>query len=111
MSLSRKRFWLLLAYLLLLLPFIIYGAAQAMQTKVNSPLDWVDNSFPARADYDQFSQLFGNSDTVIVSWSGCTIHNPDLDPFVNSLRTDAVFRDEQDEWYFERVISGRELYR
>lgn len=111
MSISRKRFWLLLVYLLLLLPFIIYGAAQAMQTKVNSPLDWVNNSFPARADYDQFSQLFGNSDTVIVSWSGCTIHNQDLDSLVNSLRTHAEFRDDQDEWYFERVISGRELYR
>lgn len=111
MSICRKRFWLLLTYLMLLLPFIVYGAVQAMQTKVNSPLDWVNNSFPARADYDLFSQLFGNSDTVIVSWSGCTLENPNLDTLVNSLRTDAEFRNDQDEWYFERVISGRELFR
>tara|TARA_R110002111_G_scaffold144910_2_gene211265 strand:+ start:118239 stop:120518 length:2280 start_codon:yes stop_codon:yes gene_type:complete len=111
MSINQRRFWLLVIYLLLLLPFIGYGASQAMQTKVNSPIDWVSDSFPARHDYDQFCQLFGNSDTVIISWSGCTIDNPDLDRFVNALRTDADFKDEQREWYFERVISGREMYR
>ncbi|MCA9014762.1 MAG: MMPL family transporter [Planctomycetaceae bacterium] len=111
MSINQRRFWLLLSYLLLLLPFIGYGASQAMQTKVNSPIDWVSSAFPARADYDQFCQQFGNSDTVIISWPGCTIHNPDLDQFVRALRTDSDFQDDQRQWYFERVISGRELYR
>ncbi len=86
MSINHKRFWLLVIYLLILLPFIGYGASQAMQTKVNSPIDWVSDSFPARYDYDQFCQRFGNSDTVIISWSGCTIDNPDLDRFVKALR-------------------------
>ncbi|QDV17504.1 MMPL family protein [Gimesia panareensis] len=111
MSIHRKRFWLLVIYLLVLLPFIGYGAAQALQTKVNSPLDWVDGSFPARADYDQFREQFGNSDTVIISWQNCTLDNPDLDELVTALRTDPVFKDDSGQWYFERVISGRELYR
>ncbi|WP_339733503.1 MMPL family transporter [uncultured Gimesia sp.] len=111
MSINRRRFWLLVSYLLLLLPLIGYGASQAMQTKVNSPLDWVTSAFPARSDYDQFCQQFGNSDTVIISWPGCTIDNPDLDRFVKALRTATDFQDAQQQWYFERVISGRELYR
>jgi len=81
-----------------------------MQTKVNSPIDWVSDSFPARYDYDQFCQRFGNSDTVIISWSGCTIDNPDLDRFVKALRTEPDFLDNQQQWFFERVISGREMY-
>ncbi|QDT41897.1 MMPL family protein [Gimesia alba] len=111
MSINRRRFWLLVSYLLLLLPLIGYGASQAMQTKVNSPIDWVSSSFPARNDYDQFCQVFGNSDTVIISWPECTIDNPDLDHFVKALRTADEFQDAQQQWYFERVISGRELYR
>ncbi|WP_298863275.1 MMPL family transporter [uncultured Gimesia sp.] len=111
MSINRRRFWLLVSYLLLLLPLIGYGASQAMQTKVNSPIDWVNSDFPARNDYDQFCQVFGNSDTVIISWPECTIDNPDLDRFVKALCTADEFQDEQQQWYFERVISGRELYR
>jgi predicted RND superfamily exporter protein len=111
MSIHRRRFWLLVVYLLVLLPFIGYGAAQALQTKVNSPLDWVDGSFPARANYDQFRERFGNGDTVVLSWSNCTLDNPALDQFVTALRTDSAFQDDSGEWYFERVISGRELYR
>lgn len=111
MSIHRRRFWLLVCYLLALLPLIGYGAAQALETKVNSPLDWVNSTFPARHDYDLFCETFGNSDTVIISWPECTIDNADLDQFVRTLRTADSFRDEQDQWYFERVISGRELYR
>lgn len=111
MSIYKRRFWLLVFYLLVLLPFIGYGASQALQTKVNSPLDWVDGTFPARFDYDRFRELFGNSDTVIISWQNCTLDNADLDSLVTALRTAPAFKDEAGTWYFERVISGRELYR
>jgi predicted RND superfamily exporter protein len=110
MLIHRKRFWLLVIYLLILLPFVGYGAFQAIQTKVNSPLDWVDGTFPARADYDRFREQFGNADTVIVSWKDCKLDNPDLDQFVSALHTNAVFKDNSGQWYFERVISGREFY-
>ncbi|MCA9039936.1 MAG: MMPL family transporter [Planctomycetaceae bacterium] len=109
MELQRKRVYLLTLYLVILLPFIGYGAYRAMETNSNSPLDWVPNHFPARQHYDSFADQFGSGDILIISWPGCTLDQPLIDLFVNALRTEKPFFNEEGQAYFENIFTGREL--
>lgn len=108
---QRKRLYLLAAYAFAALPFILYGAGQAVSSNANSPIDWVSPSFPARRDFDDFRQQFGSGDVVVMSWPGCTVDNPDLDRLTNHLRQATLFFDDKGTWYFDEVVSGRELLR
>lgn len=107
---NRRRFKIILLYLLLLSPWIVVGAIGALKPAANSPLDWVDSNFAPRSDYDAFSERFGAADVVVISWSSCTIENTGLDRFTQALRKSPGFFDG-DRWLFHRVVSGRELYR
>lgn len=108
MSLHRKRYWLLLAYVVILLPLIVQGAKRAMESNANSPIDWVPSTFEPRRRYDQFRTQFGPGDVVVMSWPGCTINSETVDTLTNTLRTDRQFFDEASHWYFHQVGSGRE---
>lgn len=107
---SRRRFRLVFLYILLLLPGIIYGAREAIQTNANSPVDWVDDHFRPRRDYDAFAEQFGAGDVVFLSWLGCWIDNPQLDELTAALRQDARFSDSSGS-YFQRIDSGRAIFQ
>ncbi len=61
-----------------------------------------------RQNYDQFREKFGPGDVVVMSWPGCVLGNARLDALTRSLREDRPFFDAQGQWYFQRVVSGRE---
>lgn len=105
------RIRLLLLYLLCLLPPVIWGAVQALQASNNSPIDWVDDSFSARKSYDEFVELFGPGDAVVVSWPGCVHTDQRLDQLLERLRADPVFQDAAGQSYFYSVACGREMVR
>lgn len=105
----RRRYSLLLTYLLLALPFIGYGAWQSMEIQASSPIDWVPESFPARRDYDRFRESFGAGDALVIGWPGCTIDEPNVDKVARVLRTAKGFHTVGGEWFFERVTTGREI--
>ncbi|HBJ34989.1 MAG TPA: hypothetical protein DDZ51_09560 [Planctomycetaceae bacterium] len=107
---SRRRFRLIILYLAVLSPLIIKGTVAVLAPTANSPLDWVDAEFGPRQDYDRFVEQFIAGDVVVISWPGCSIHDPRLDRFTASLRKSrAFFRDG--EWLFQRVTSRREVFR
>lgn len=95
-------------YLLIALPWIIHGAVQALSTNANSPLDWVSGDYAPRRAYDRFSQLFGPADVVVISWPACTLDNPAIDTFVQSLR-DAKEFGQNDQTFFDSITSGRDI--
>jgi predicted RND superfamily exporter protein len=103
------RIRLLLVYLLCLLPFIVWGAVQALQASNNSPIDWVDDSFTARQSYDEFVQLFGPGDAVVVSWAECLRTDARLDQLLTMLREDPEFLDADGTSFFYSVTCGREV--
>ena len=111
MSLGRRRYLLLLLYAVLSLPLVIAGAYQAMKTNANSPLDWVGGSFAPRREYDDFRREFGSGDLLVLSWPGCTLDEPHLDQLTQYLESDPRFRDDADNWYFERTWTGREAFQ
>jgi hypothetical protein len=107
----RKRFVLLCVYVGLLIPWIGWGAFQALQTQANSPIDWVSSDFPARKEYDEFQDLFGAGDVVVISWDDCRLANGSIDQFVLALRNANGFFDGDGQSYFQGVVSGREVIR
>ena len=105
---QQRRFRLLLAYATLLLPVVVFYAAQALRSEVNSPLEWAPSTDSARTRYDDFAERFGSGDVVIASWSTCDVSDPTLDKLTASLRSDIQFFDGS-EWLFDSVICGREF--
>lgn len=98
-------------YLLVAIPFIINGAVKSLQSNNNSPMDWVDHTFAARQQYDEFVNQFGPGDAVVASWPGCTWDDPRLDALARTFREAELFRLPDGTCCFHRVISGRETLR
>ncbi len=88
---NRHRLKLVLVYLFVLAPWIGFGALQALRPAANSPLDWVDNNFAPRAQYDKFTEQFGTGDVVVISWPECKLGNAKVDRFVRCLRKSPAF--------------------
>lgn len=109
MTIHRKRFLLLATYAVIALPFVAFAAVRVLKSNANSPLDWMPESMPAKRTYAEFTRQFESGDIVVMSWPGCTIDEPKIDRVAQSLRRSKVFHDEQEAWYFDRVISGREV--
>ncbi len=105
----HARIRLLLIYLLLSLPVIVYGAIQALQASNNSPIDWVDDRFSERKTYDSFVELFGPGDAVIVSWPECYWTDERLDLLLDRLRRDPAFLNGEGKSFFHTVACGREM--
>ena len=104
----QARIRLLILYLVISLPVIVYGAVRALEASNNSPIDWVDERFAERQVYDHFSEQFGPGDAVVISWSECWWTDPRLDEAVRRLRTDSEFQDGEGNSYFHAVACGRE---
>jgi predicted RND superfamily exporter protein len=105
---SRKRFFLIVLYGIVLLPWIGPAAYRAMQSNANSPLDWVDDDFAPRHQYDQFCSDFGTADSVIISWPQCQLSNERIDAFVAALRGAPAFCHDGKP-LFHQVVSGRDM--
>ncbi|NUQ65761.1 MAG: MMPL family transporter [Pirellulales bacterium] len=106
---TKKRYALLIAYVLVLLPTVLVAARKTLESNANSPLDWVPASFGPRHEYDRFCESFGSGDVVVIGWPGCTVDEPRLDLFADLLRKSADFYGPDGHWYFDRVITGREV--
>ncbi len=102
---------LILALIAFTLPIVGWAAFCTLQTNANSPLDWVSSRFPARADYDAFREQFGSGDLVVMSWPGCTVDDRRLDQVAKYLRRSKHFFNEDYQWDFERVTTGREVFQ
>ncbi|MCA9085613.1 MAG: MMPL family transporter [Planctomycetaceae bacterium] len=108
-STAAVRIRLVAIYGLFVLPFVVYGAAQALKSNNNSPIDWVTSQFEARRDYDEFVEQFGPGDALIISWEGCHWTDTRLDRLTHVLRDSEFFHNADGQSEFHRVISGRDV--
>jgi uncharacterized protein len=104
----RQRYLILLLYLMVALPWIIYGAVTILKSSSSSPLDWVENRYPPRENYETFRSLFGDGDVLIASWQGCRIDDARLDQLRDVLLHNKAFRSPSGDSYFDTVQSGRD---
>ena len=107
---GTRRVQIILIYAIAFAPLVVYGAVNALSSNANSPLDWVDESFDPKVQYNRFASRFGQGDLLMVSWPGCTVHQARLDQLAERLRTAPGFYNE-DEWLFDRVFTGREFFQ
>ncbi len=103
-----RRFFLIVLYLTILLPWLVPAALRTLQSNANSPLDWVNSDFAPRHQYDRFCSDFGTADAVIISWPGCRLGDSRLATFLAALRGAPAFQ-HKGQPLFHHVTSGREI--
>lgn len=91
---------------LLLLPFVGYGAIRALGVFSNDIKQWLPQGFEESVRYEWFVDSFGLDEMVVVSWPGCTVEDPRLEKLARDLR-DAVAADGRRT--FSKVITGPEI--
>ena len=92
-------------------PVIGWGAWQALQFNLSSPVDWVPDRHPAKRNYLQFTERFETGDVVVASWPGCTVDDPRLKDLAETLRHTTSGHDAQGKAYFDRILTGYEVLR
>jgi predicted RND superfamily exporter protein len=75
------------------------------QSDMGDVFQWLPDKTPDRDVYNDFVQRFGADDFLIVTWPRCTVADSRCDVFA-----DALIENDQ-ESYFERAVSGRQLVR
>ncbi|MDR3108308.1 MAG: MMPL family transporter [Planctomycetaceae bacterium] len=87
-----------------LLPFVLWGAAEARRTAQNRVIDWL----PQCAERDAFFEImsyFPEGDILMVSWKGCNWDDPRQLVIASKLLEKPPAYEEP---FFTRVMSSRE---
>ncbi len=71
--------------LLLSVPFIFRGADLSLQSMFNAPLLWVKRDAESRQHFNEFLELFGAHEMVVVSWPGCQVDDQRLGKAADAL--------------------------
>ena len=86
----------------LLFPVVLYGAFQALWSMNDDAVSWTGSNLDSRRRLEWFDEHFAASDSVLVSWRGCTLHDERLDCFADSLQAGHF------PW-LDRVVTGRQV--
>ncbi len=78
-----------------ILPFVIRGARQGVDTMENKVADWLPADFPETTELRWFRQHFVGDQFVVVSWDGCYENDQTFIDLVRRLKSESV--DEQDQ--------------
>lgn len=79
---------------LLAIPAVIHSHA-AVNGLLNRPIDWVPDSLPAKATFNDLCQRFVVSDSILISWPGATLKSDGLENATDALnRLSAEFDDD-----------------
>ncbi|QDT45617.1 MMPL family protein [Gimesia alba] len=102
-----RRYVVTVILLVLVSPFLIYGAHQSVESMCIAPEKWAPPVMQSRQNYDKFKDHFESNDLLLISWPGCTVDDPRLIEFeaaINGPRTTDF--GETHESLFDRIVSG-----
>lgn len=102
-----RRYVVTVILLVLVSPFLIYGAHQSVESMCIAPEKWAPPVMQSRQNYDKFKDHFESNDLLLISWPGCTVDDPRLIEFeaaINGPRTTEF--GETHESIFDRIVSG-----
>lgn len=103
-SIVMKRLSLLVCILMAFAtPWAILGAIQIRSTGSDVAM-WLPQGRAERQQYDQFSQLFGQDQFLMVSWDDCRLDDPRLTDYTEALQRDRASRNQ-----IRNVLSPREV--
>ena len=107
-----RRYIVTVIILLILSPFLIYGARQSVESMCIAPEKWAPSFMQSRQDYDRFTKDFESNDLILISWPGCTVDDPrllKLEEAINGPRTTEF--GETHTSLFDRIVSGAGVVR
>lgn len=106
---NRDRVWppawlppLAILVVILLWPFIAYGAAQAWRNSQNRVDDWLPEQLPETQGLVRFFDRFGSDEFLMISWPGCVLG----DPRATQLEVQLIEPQANGQRYFDRAQSG-----
>ncbi len=85
------------------LPALLYLSFR-LESNTNDMLNWVPEDTAQSRVYQEFTELFGEDDELLISWIGCRIDDPRLAEFESHLSTS----NRQHE-LFSTVYSGKSI--
>lgn len=89
------------------LPWILSASQRGFEDFHNVPYLWVSEDFEPRRQFDQFLQRFAHSETIVLSYEGCTVHDPRLQRLADRLTSDqVVVREHRYRDLFPEVSTG-----
>jgi uncharacterized protein len=99
----KRLSWLVCALMVLVSPWVISGALQIRSAGSDIAM-WLPQGRAERQEYDQFAQLFGQDQYLMVSWDDCRLDDARLAEYARALR------DEIPKFgYIRSVLSPHEL--
>jgi len=100
--------WAILAAILML-PLVVYTALQ-MRVGAADVHAWLPEGRAVRQRYEEFVQVFGSDQYLVVSWEGCRIEDPRLPAFVEALaKRDASPTDFKSAPWIESIQTSADL--
>ncbi|MEW4489534.1 MMPL family transporter [Thalassoglobus sp. JC818] len=102
----KKRAWLTLAVIGLLVPFVIVGAIRSIDGMRITPEKWMSPTNPQRQAFEEFRSNFEGNDVVYVSWEGCTLDDPRLLKLQQEVMARNSLPEIPEVVPFERVLTG-----
>ncbi len=85
--------------------FVLVGAQEAIKSNTNNVLDWLPAEFEETQRLIEFVRHFGAEEFLMVSWPGCRLDDERQSRLAAELRKPAA----QNEIFFDRVLTGREV--
>lgn len=103
-----RRYVVTVILLVLVSPFLIYGAHHSVESMCIAPEKWAPKDMRSRQNYDRFKDHFESNDLLLISWPGCTVDDPRLIEFEAAINNDARKTEfgETHESLFDRIVSG-----
>ena len=102
-----RRYILTVIALVLVAPFLIYGAHQSVESMCIAPEKWAPPHMQSRKNYDRFMKDFESNDLILISWPGCSVNDPRLIEFEKRIegpgQTDFG---ETHASIFDRIVTG-----
>ena len=93
------------------LPFIAFGAMSATNSNENVMANWLPPHFQETKRLQWFVDRFGTTEMLVVTWDGCRLDNPEIEPLVDALKEPVPVSSTKHLELFERVLSGPEMMR
>tara|TARA_R110002111_G_scaffold117466_2_gene179463 strand:- start:29083 stop:31422 length:2340 start_codon:yes stop_codon:yes gene_type:complete len=102
-----RRYIVTVIVLVLLTPFLIYGAHHSIESMCIAPEKWAPPVMQSRQNYEKFKEHFESNDLLLISWPGCTVDDPRLLEFEEKINAPLTTDfGETHESLFDRIITG-----
>lgn len=99
-----------LVVLVLSLPFVIRGADLGLKTMFNAPLLWIEHDSETRRDFNEFLDLFGAQEMIVVTWPGCTVADERLTAAAAEIeRVQRLRASSGEPAVFNQVVTGKSM--